>query len=82
MRYRRPNVVPGPRRISPPTLQPRPKSRKPSDGLARMTTAGEPRRLYPAVDDPSALRVELSLQGIRACGVALIVTDDPAAGWP
>jgi hypothetical protein len=40
-----------------------------------------PRRLYPAVDDPGALRVELrSLQGIRARGVALIVTDDPATG--
>jgi hypothetical protein len=45
-----------------------------------MTTKGEPRRLYPAADDPSALRVELSLQGIRARGVALTVTDDPAWG--
>jgi hypothetical protein len=35
----------------------------------------EPRRLYLAVDDPGALRVELSLQGIRARGVALVVTD-------
>ena len=43
-------------------------------------TADEPalRRLYPAEDDPGALRVELSLQGISARGVALIVTDDPA----
>jgi hypothetical protein len=39
-----------------------------------------PRRLYPAEDDPGALRVELSLQGVSARGVALIVTDDPAAG--
>jgi hypothetical protein len=39
-----------------------------------------PRRLYPAEDDPGALRVELSLQGISARGVALIVTDDLAAG--
>jgi hypothetical protein len=37
----------------------------------------EPRRLYPAVDDPGAPRVELSLQGIRARGVALVVTDGP-----
>jgi hypothetical protein len=45
-------------------------------------TADEPalRRLYPAEDDPGALRVELSLQGISVRGVALIVTDDPAAG--
>jgi hypothetical protein len=42
-------------------------------------TTEEPRRLYPAEDDPSALRVELSLQGVSARGVALIVTDDPAA---
>lgn len=42
-------------------------------------TADEPalRRLYPAEDDPGALRVELSLQGISARGVALIVTDAP-----
>ena len=43
-------------------------------------TADEPalRRLYPAAGDPGALWVELSLQGISARGVALIVTDDPA----
>jgi hypothetical protein len=34
-------------------------------------------KLYLAVDDPGALRVELSLQGIRARGVALVVTDGP-----
>jgi hypothetical protein len=36
-----------------------------------------PRRLYPDEDDPGALRVELSLQGVSARGVALVVTDAP-----
>jgi hypothetical protein len=42
-------------------------------------TADEPalRRLYPAENDPGALRVEPSPQGISARGVALIVGDDP-----
>jgi hypothetical protein len=51
-------------------------------GLSREVTTEEPapRRLYPAEDDPSVLRVELRLQGVRIRGVALIVTDDrPAA---
>ena len=42
--------------------------------------APAPRRLYPSENDPSALRVELSRQGLSARGVALIVTDDPASG--
>jgi hypothetical protein len=42
----------------------------------RRTTTEDPapRYIYPAEDDPGALRVELSLQGVSARGVAL---DDP-----
>jgi hypothetical protein len=39
-----------------------------------------PRCLYPDENDPGALRVELSLQGVSARGVALIVTDAPPSG--
>jgi hypothetical protein len=42
-----------------------------------------PRHIFPDENDPGALRVELSQQGISARGVALVATDHPNfAGEP
>jgi len=36
-----------------------------------------PRFIFPDENDPGALRVELSLQGVSARGLAIIATDNP-----
>jgi hypothetical protein len=43
-------------------------------------TNPDQRHIYPSELDPAALRVEMSLQGMRERGVAIVAVDDPKFG--